>query len=260
MSAAEGHGGVREVKSAARTVELLEILARYRDPVTLRTLSEEMGIPRSSLYALVQTLVNRGWVRSDPTGALYALGIRALFTGTGYIDSDARVAQARGHLDSLAEKLGETVHLARLDGGDVVYLATQESRHYLRPFSRVGRRLPAHSTALGKALLAERGDEQVRDLLPAKLEALTDETITDVDALLEDLALIRERGYSTDDGENVVGLRCVAVSLRYDNPAVDALSCSVPTPRYTEEVAAAVLEALMEARASLERYWPPTLG
>ncbi|WP_017571242.1 IclR family transcriptional regulator [Nocardiopsis halotolerans] len=260
MSAAHDHGGVREVKSAARTVELLEILSRHRNPVTLRTLSDEMGIPRSSLYALVQTLVNRGWVRSDPTGTLYTLGIRALFTGTGYIDADARVNQVRGHLDTLTEKLEETVHLARLDGSDVVYLATQESRHYLRPFSRVGRRLPAHSTALGKALLAERSDDEVRSLLPGRLEPLTQETITDMDVLLRDLALTRERGYSVDDGENVVGLRCVAVALRYDEPAMDALSCSVPTARYTDELASAVVEALMEARANLERYWPPHLS
>ncbi|RCV48829.1 helix-turn-helix domain-containing protein, partial [Marinitenerispora sediminis] len=115
-------GGVREVKSAARTVELLETLGSFDGPATLRQLAERMDVPRSSLYALLQTLVGRGWVRTDTTGSLYAIGIRALLAGTGYIDADPRLALVLPHLDALAEKLGETLHFARLDGADVVYL------------------------------------------------------------------------------------------------------------------------------------------
>ncbi|MBV2362245.1 IclR family transcriptional regulator [Streptomonospora sp. NEAU-YY374] len=252
--------GVREVKSAARTVELLEVLSQLDSPATLRTLAERMGVPRSSLYALLQTLVGRGWVRTDPTGSLYAIGIRALLAGTGYIDADPRTAMVGPHLDALSERLGETVHFARLDGPDVVYLATRESRHYLRPFSRVGRRLPAHSTSLGKALLAERTDAEVDALLPDPLPAVTAGTLTDRPALFAELARIRERGYSTDDGENVVGLRCIGVALRYDRPAVDALSCSLPAARYTPEVADTAIGALLEVRATLERGASTSFG
>ncbi|GAA1754325.1 MULTISPECIES: IclR family transcriptional regulator [Streptomonospora] len=244
---------VREVKSAARTVELLEALSGLDRPATLRVLAERMGVPRSSLYALLQTLVGRGWVRTDPTGSLYSIGIRALLAGTGYIDADPRAAMVSPYLDSLSERLGETVHFARLDGADVIYLATRESRHYLRPFSRVGRRLPAHSTSLGKALLAERTDAAVDALLPAELDAVTSRTITDRAALFEELAAIRERGYSTDDGENVVGLRCIGVALGYDRPAQDAVSCSIPAARYTPGSAEAAVEALTEIRTALER-------
>jgi DNA-binding IclR family transcriptional regulator len=245
--------GVREVKSAARTVELLEIMSGLEEPATLRALADRMGVPRSSLYALLQTLVARGWVRTDPTGSLYAVGIRALLAGTSYLDADPRTALVRPHLDALSEQLGETLHFARLDGADVIYLATRESRHYLRPFSRVGRRLPAHSTSLGKALLAERTDAEVDALLPADLPAVTAATLADRPALLRDLAEVRARGYSTDRGENVVGLRCVGVALRYDRPAVDALSCSIPSARYTPELADTVIGALMEVRGVLER-------
>lgn len=245
--------GMREVKSAARTVELLELLSGLGQAASLRVLSERMGVPRSSLYALLQTLVQRGWVRTDATGTLYTLGIRALLTGTGYIDADTRTAQVRSHLDALSERTGETLHFARLDIADVVYLATRESRHYLRPHSRVGRHLPAHATALGKALLAERTDAEVDALLPARLEALTDHTVTDRGALLAELSLVRDRGYATDDGENVEGVRCVAVSLRYDRPATDALSCSIPSARYSDELAEKTLAALRETRSLLEQ-------
>ncbi|CAM5610514.1 hypothetical protein SGLAM104S_08195 [Streptomyces glaucescens] len=83
-----GGGGVREVKSAARTVELLELLSARGDrPARLQELADELGVPRSSMYALLQTLISRGWVRTDITGSLYGIGIRALLTGTGYLDS-----------------------------------------------------------------------------------------------------------------------------------------------------------------------------
>src|ERR1044072_3127108 len=93
-------GGVREVKSAARTVELLELLAARGDrPARLQELSDELGVPRSSMYALLQTLISRGWVRTDVTGSLYGIGIHALLTGTSYLDSHPGVAGVRAHFD-----------------------------------------------------------------------------------------------------------------------------------------------------------------
>ncbi|CAM5668034.1 hypothetical protein SVIOM74S_08138 [Streptomyces violarus] len=94
------------------------------------------------MYALLQTLISRGWVRTDVTGSLYGIGIHTLLTGTSYLDSDPRVRVVRPYLDEASEALGETIHLGRLDGHDVAYLATRESHEYLRTISRVGHRLP----------------------------------------------------------------------------------------------------------------------
>ncbi len=92
------------MKSAVRTVALLEVLAARGDrPARLRELSEELGVPRSSMYALLQTLVEHGWVRTDTTGALYGIGIRALLTGTTYLDSDKRVRLIRPYLDEASD-------------------------------------------------------------------------------------------------------------------------------------------------------------
>src|SRR5438309_4407023 len=140
---------------------------------------------------LLRTLIDLGWIETDSTGTLYGIGLRALLVGTSYIDGDHIVAASRDVLEWLAEATNETVHLARLDGTDVVYLATRESQHYLRPMSRVGRRLPAYATSLGKALLAERSDEDVRATMPDELAALTTHTIVDHAALATDLAETR---------------------------------------------------------------------
>ncbi|TLS39676.1 IclR family transcriptional regulator [Streptomyces montanus] len=242
--------GVREVKSAARTVELLELLAARGDrPARLQELADELGVPRSSMYALLQTLITRGWVRTDITGSLYGIGIHALLTGTSYLDSDPRVRVVRPYLDEASEALGETIHMGRLDGRDVAYLATRESHEYLRTISRVGRRLPAHAGALGKALLAERPDE---DLPPGPYASLTPNTHTDRASLAADLSSVRSQGYSVDREEGVLGIIGFGFALHYDVPAVDAISCSVPVSRLTPEHERHIVVIMREIRAKIE--------
>jgi DNA-binding IclR family transcriptional regulator len=252
--------GVRSVKSAARTVALLELLAaRGEQPSRLDELAEELGVPRSSMYQLLQTLVDCGWVRSDATGSLYGIGIRALLTGTGYLDGDRRIRGVRPYLDDASDALGETIHLARIDGPDVVYLATRESHEYLRTISRVGRRVPAHAGALGKALLAERPDAEL-PLPDGELAALTENTHTTRAALHADLAQVRERGYSVDREETVAGLAGFGFALRYDTPATDAISCSVPVARLTPEHELRIVAVMRETRAKIEAHLPPASG
>jgi DNA-binding IclR family transcriptional regulator len=241
------------VKSALRTVELLEFFSSHRGLHSLSELQQSLGYPKSSLYMLLRTLTDLGWVETDPTGTLYGIGLRALLVGTSYLDGDHVLSAARDTLDWLAETTTETVHLARLDRTDVVYLTTRESQHYLRPISRVGRRLPAHTTSLGKALLAEHTDDEVRGMLPAHLVALTPHTLTDHAQLAADLALTRSRGYAVDHEENVLGLRCFGVAVRYQRPARDAISCSVPVARLTAGREEQIASALLAARDRLER-------
>jgi DNA-binding IclR family transcriptional regulator len=250
-----GEPGVREVKSAARTVELLELLAARGDrPARLGELGEELGVPRSSMYALLQTLVRSGWVRTDVSGSLYGIGIRALLTGTSYLDSDPRVRLARPFLDEASDTLGETIHLGRFDGGDVAYLATRESHEYVRTISRVGRRLPAHVGALGKALLAERPDA---DLPAGPLSRLTAHTLTDRAELADDLAATRRRGYSIEREEGVPGIAGFGFALRYDAPAQDAISCSVPVARLTADHEQQIITVMERARDRIEAAAPP---
>ncbi|MFF4521430.1 IclR family transcriptional regulator [Streptomyces bluensis] len=250
--------GVREVKSAARTVDLLELLAARGDrPARLQELADELQVPRSSMYALLQTLINRGWVRTDATGSLYGIGISALLTGTSYLDSDPRVRIVRPYLDEASDALGETIHMGRLDGTDVAYLATRESHEYLRTISRVGRRLPAHAGALGKALLAERPDEALPE---APYTRLTPHTHTTRESLLADIAATRARGYSVDREEGVTGIVGFGFALRYDAPAQDAISCSVPVARLSPSHEEQIIAVMREIRAKVEAATPGVSG
>ena len=249
---------VRKVKSAVRTVELLEYLAARQDrPARIREISAALDMPRSSAHALLRTLMTQGWVRSDDSGTLYGIGIRALLVGTSYLDSDPYLPLITPFLDDLRRDFDETFHVGRLDGTDVVYLATRESRQYQRTTNRVGRRLPAHATALGKALLAERFGAELARHVPARLQALTPRTIVDGAELTEALETARVRGYATDDEENTEGVRCFAVALRYTRPAQDAISASIPVARLTPERERELVEALCTVGDKVTRVLRP---
>lgn len=251
MSVASQQGGVRSVKSASRTIELLEYLAsRQPNPAPLAEICLELSAPRSSVYALLRTLMDLGWVRSAGSDG-YTLGIRALIAGTSYIDSDPFVRVVRPILTDLAATFGETFHMGRIDGSQIVYLFTQESHRELRAYSRVGRRLPASATALGKAVLAAR-----TDLFPAEFPALTEHTITDPAVLKEDLEDARKRGYATENQENVLGIRCIGFSLPYTSPVGDAISCAIPVTRWSVEYEEKIAEGMRAAVARIESSAP----
>ena len=241
-----------------RTVELLEYLAARQDrPARIREISAALDMPRSSAHALLRTLMTQGWVRSDDSGTLYGIGIRALLVGTSYLDSDPYLPLITPFLEDLRRDFDETFHVGRLDGTDVVYLATRESRQYQRATSRVGRRLPAHATALGKALLAERFGADLARHVPETLQALTPRTIVDATELADALETVRVRGYATDDEENTAGLRCFAVALRYTRPAQDAISASIPVARLTPERERDLVEALCTVGDKVTRVLRP---
>jgi DNA-binding IclR family transcriptional regulator len=246
-----------EVKSAARVLEVLELLGQDGARYSLAEMASAMSVPKSSLHAILRTMQARRWVDLDPSGTRYSLGLKALLTGTAYLQGDDVASLAGPVLDNLAEETGEAVHLGRLDGINVVYLAKRESRHALRMYSAVGRRLPAHATALGKAVLSQYDAAEVQRRLDWPLARLTPDTVTDPDELLEQLADARLRGWALDDGENSVDIRCVAVALGPTPGGGDALSCSAPRSRMgdtrLEEVARAVTEAAHALRTLLKR-------
>ena len=248
----------RPVKSAYRALDVLEAMAAS-GPATLSELSRRLGIPKSSLHGLIHTLTDRGWVAPADGGTRFRLGLRALQVGTRFVDEDEVVSQVAPSLDRLAALTGETVQHARLDEDQIVYLAKRDTTHPVRIISSIGTRLPAHATALGKALLAVRDDDEVHRLLRPPLRALTSRTLTDPEALVANLDHTRERGYAVDEGEAADGLRCFAVVVPQaggvrrgaDGTPTDAISVSVPTFRLDDAREERLVTALLEEQARL---------
>jgi DNA-binding IclR family transcriptional regulator len=232
------------VKSAQRTVRILETLAESPRRLTLTELQERMGYPRSSLHALIRTLREMKWVEADPTGSAFGVGPHALLSGTAYLDRDAALPFAYEALEDLRAELGYTTHYARRVDADVLYLASRESRSGVVP--RVGRRLPAHVTALGQALLSCLTDDEVDALLPAELQSFTPNTITDRQELFTELEDVRGRGWAHEVEQGTEGVACVAVPVDYRIPATDAISCSMPAKMADGEEVKRVVRALRQ--------------
>lgn len=234
-----------EVKSAARTIAVLELLANEPGALTLTAIAAQLPMPISSLHQLLKTLVATGWL-AIPIPGRYTIGVRALLTGISFIERDPVVQATRPVLSALRSELDETMHLARLEGSKIVYLASRESEHQLRTVSRVGQSVPAHATALGKAALATLDDAEVRDLLSDPLERLTEHTIRDVDELIGELRDIRARGWAEEHEESILGTGCVAVAIpRFSPPYV--ISCSVPLTRLDQKKVTSIADALRRA-------------
>lgn len=235
------------VQSLDRAFELLELMAGAGGEVALSRLAAESGLPVPTIHRIVRTLVASGYVLQLPSRR-YALGPRLI--GLGESASRTVEAWAGPHLLALAETTGETANLAMLDGDMVVYVAqVPSSRHTVRMFTEVGRRVYAHCTGVGKALLAQLPDDEVRAVVDrAGMPAMTPQSITDVESLLDELATVRAAGHAVDDGEQETGVRCVAVALPHQ-PAT-AMSVSGPAGRVTR---AAIDEMVPTLHAAAER-------
>jgi IclR family acetate operon transcriptional repressor len=235
------------VRSLERAFELLEHLADAGGELALSELTEASGLPMPTIYRLMRTLVNHGYVRQAPSKR-YALGPRLIRLG----ESSSRLlgSWARPALARLVDEVGETANMAMLEGDAVVYVAQVPSRHSMRMFTEVGRRVQAHCTGVGKALLAQLPAESARTLVcRTGLEAHTPHTIIELETLMQELDLIRRRGYALDDEEQELGVRCVAVPIA-GAPALSAISVSGPSGRLTR---AAINDVVALMRRAAER-------
>jgi len=238
-------GGVQSVE---RVFELLELINDAGGEVALSELAASTDLPLPTIHRLLRTLVGKGYVRQLPNRR-YVLGPRLIRLGEGA--NRQLGALARPQLKFLVDVLGETANMAVLDSDMVVYIAQVPSLHSMRMFTEVGRRAHTHDTGVGKAILAQLDDESVRRIvLRAGMPTPTTRSIGSIDALLDELAVVRRRGYAVDDGEQELGVRCFAVAVP-DSPTPTAISVSGPISRVDEEFAQRAVPLLTAAAQAI---------
>jgi IclR family acetate operon transcriptional repressor len=227
---------VAPVESVDRALRVLVLLSQRGDGWSLEALADASGIPKSSLHRLLGALRHRGFATQPESSGSYLLGPAALEMAFEFHERlDVRVL-ARSLLTELQERYHETVHLAVLSHGEVVYVDKREGTHPVRMSSTIGGRNPAYCTGVGKALLAAvlPDDESVRAWVErhGPLVALTPATATTANELAIRLGQTRARGYAVDLGENEPGVHCVAVPLVFGGRApVAAVSVTAPATR-----------------------------
>jgi len=243
---------MRLVPAVLRAFSILDTLADAPEPLKVSQLAARLDVPRNTTYELVNTLVHLRAAEFAPDGRV-ALSRHLFELGSRYAQSLNLVSEAQVVARQLVDVHNETVHVAILEGLDVLYIVKQDSRQDVRMVSALGRRLPAHCTAVGKVLLAHL-EPQARALLTdgVELRALTSRSITSHDALERELALIRDRGFATDDRESNEDVRCVAAPIRDERGQVIAgMSISVPTVRMDQRRQRALAAAVSEAADDL---------
>lgn len=204
---------VYDVAVLQKALDLLEIVTEAGD-LGLAELSARAGASKASSFRVLSTLHRRGYVSKDPVTRRYTPGPRLIALSFANVSKLQLVPRARPVLEELREEFGETVNLGILADHDVLYLEIAESARSLRMSSEVGARDRLHSTALGKAILAQLPPDEARGLLQGyERRPATRRTITDLEALMAELRVTGERGYSIDDEENEIGARCVGVAV-----------------------------------------------
>lgn len=238
------------VQSLDRAVLLLELLADAGGSMRLAELEAATGLPLPTVHRLLRALSHNGYVRQEPSRR-YALGPRLIRVGE--IAGRGLGSVGMPHLTGLVAEVEETANMALLDGDEVLYIAHVPSRHSMRMFTEVGRRVRAHCTAVGKALLSQLSTDEVLALLSRTgMPATTSETITDPQALLAQLDQTRERGWAVDHSEQEVGVWCVAAPI-IAAPARVAISISGPAGRLTPERVSSIAPILTQAAQTLSR-------
>lgn len=237
------------VRAVERVCSILNLLQQSVDGVSLIDVAQTTDLPKSSAFRYLWTLEAHRYVERDPDTGLYRLGLG--FLGMQSRQLEVLRERTRPWLEKLRDELVETVNLGILDGESVIYLDTVESRRGVRLAPRRGDRDPLHSTALGKAIAADLPEARVRELLQhGGMPRRTDNTITDVDDYLAELAKIKRIGYAVDNAENEIDGRCVAVSIPGTRlPA--ALSLSAPAARFPVQQVEAVARTLRDVAAKI---------
>ena len=221
-------------RTTARVLDILETLSGSGTGMTLTELAQALQAPKSSLFPIVHTLEQRRYLWQDQNSGRYTVGLGVLVLGTAFTE-DRGLAPVVQVMKDLVNRCQETCQLGILDQGSVLYIEREDSNQAIRLISRVGVRLPANATAIGKALLSGLTEKEVRRLYAGGMPRLTEQTVTDLEVL------------STPQ------MACWAVPLRRKQRVFAALSISVPMFRCLPEKIDLVRRSLLEAQAEIER-------
>lgn len=240
-------------RSTERVLDILEYLASSKDGGhTLTELALALNAPKSSIFPIIHTLLNRKYIQLDRPSGRYYIGISSHVLGASFSANQNVLDLILNVMESVVEDCKETCQLGVLDREKVLYIRKVDSPQPIRMISHVGNRLPANATAIGKALLSGLPDEEIKELYSGGLPRLTGNTIVDFAVLLAQLAEIRKTGIAVEREESTDQICCWAVPLCKEGRVFAALSVSVPLFRCSDTRETLVLNSLFKAKREIE--------
>ncbi len=236
------------VQSVERAFSILEEMARNTGEIGLTELGTRLDLPVPTVYRAMKTLVSMGYAKRNGSRK-YTLGASLLLLG----DAASRgiASWAKPALLSLANECGETVNLATLEGDRIVYIAQSPSKHNMRMFTEAGRRVLPHACGVGKAILSTLEDEDSKEIIShTGMPKYTATTHVTWRSLKNDLIAIRSSGFAVDEGEQEIGVRCIAAPIEGVKPPT-AISISGPATRVTDAFIKKHVPSLLAAASDL---------
>lgn len=246
--------------TVGKALDVLDMVAAVGQPVRFTDLLAHGGYPKATLYRFLQTLTNQGMLSFDSDRGTYALGVRLVRLAHAAWAQSSLAPIARPYVDELAIQTGETIHLAQLDLGQVLYVDKRNAARPVEMFSSAGKVGPAYCTGVGKAMMAYLSDDALEQALARQsFHHFTDNTLDTPTKLKAELTAIRARGYAFDREEHEPGIICVAVPiLSRSGRVLGALSVTSTKVRTTldalEAQAGHVIETAAKIAAEAENW------
>ena len=242
------------VKSADRTMDLLEFVAKAPQAPSFAELSGALGIPKSSLFHLLRALANRGYVEQPAPRGGYRLGPTVLELARYVLNPEGLAARVGPLIDELSNALNETSGFYEMRGDQAELTVASSAWHPLRIDMALGRLMPLYAASNGRVLLAQLSDAQIDAYIARTVfEAFTPATISSAEALRQEIAIIRRTGIGESNGEFAVGIMSIAMCLREHGRVVGSIGVILPTPRYTKAFGREARRQLVAAVARFER-------
>ncbi|WP_074013419.1 DNA-binding transcriptional regulator KdgR [Candidatus Sodalis sp. SoCistrobi] len=254
MAIAEVDRQPDSVSSVLKVFGILQALGEERE-IGITELSQRVMMSKSTVYRFLQTMKSLGYVAQEGESEKYSLTLKLFELGAKALQNVDLIRIADIQMRVLSNLTRETIHLGALDEDSIVYIHKIDSLYNLRMYSRVGRRNPLYSTAIGKVLLAWREASEARDILAdVVFTRSTSRTAGSREALLPELEQVRAQGFGEDNEEQEEGLRCIAVPI-FDRfgVVIAGLSISFPTIRFSEDAKNDYVKMLHDAARTISR-------
>jgi DNA-binding IclR family transcriptional regulator len=223
--------------AVTRALDIFELLAASKIGLTLSDLSNALGVPKSSVHYLLNSLRNRGYVHRNETTKRFLLGLKILTLSNAALSGIELRREAAPYLRRLMEKSGLTVHLAVLEGDEAVLVERIEPPSAPRVATWIGKRMDLHCTGVGKAILAYLPDEDFdRMVREHGFTRYNENTLVSRRRLVEEVARIRKLGYALEDEEGEIGFRCIGCPIfNREGRITAAISVAGTTEEITPE-------------------------
>ena len=219
-----------------RTFDIIELLAVEPQGLGVSDVARRLSLNKSTAHRILNAITDRGYLEKTVDG-VYSLGMQFVELTSRKLGSIELTTEAKPFLNELTAKLGQSSHLAILDGNDAVYIDKVEVTKNFRLYSQIGKRIPVYCSGLGKSLLLDTDNQTILSLLRCcSMEQLTETTLLSPEAVLDEIKVGRMRGWTVDNEEHDEGIRCIAAPIYdYRWKIIAAISSAGPSSFFTIE-------------------------